>query len=115
MFPKIVDGRLKPSATFFIHGLKPVLQLRFDFKGDTSFDIFCGKLITMNTVVEKFVFLNQIGLLERVIVLGLFLIVIFFAIRYTRRLRSLKRKIILISLRSLSFLLIVFILLNPAI
>ena len=68
----------------------------------------------MRAEVEKFIFLNQIGFLEGVLVFLLFLIVIYGAIRYTRRLRSLKRKIILISLRSLSFLLIVFILLNPA-
>src|SRR3972149_8755240 len=68
----------------------------------------------MNTVVEKFVFLNQIGFLEGVIVFLLFFIVIYGAVRYTRRLKSVKKKFFLISLRSLSFLLIVFILLNPA-
>ncbi|HEY7534589.1 MAG TPA: glutamine amidotransferase [Thermodesulfobacteriota bacterium] len=68
----------------------------------------------MSHEVERLVFLNQIGILEGILISLLFLIVFYSSIRVTRRLRSLKQRGLLVSLRALSFLLIVFIFLNPA-
>jgi len=68
----------------------------------------------MERYVERFIFLNLIGFWEGVVILLLFFVVSYGALRDIKRLGTLKKKVILISLRSASFLLIVFILLNPA-
>ncbi len=64
--------------------------------------------------VERLVFLNHVGFLEGALILLLFLVVFYGSIKATKRLKSSKKRVFLISLRALSFLLIVFIILNPA-
>ena len=76
--------------------------------------LFYGKLKSMSQEVERFVFLNPPGILEIVLISLLVIIVLYSAIKSTRRLISLKKRIILISLHLASFILIIFILLNPA-
>ncbi|HEX3036535.1 MAG TPA: glutamine amidotransferase [Thermodesulfobacteriota bacterium] len=68
----------------------------------------------MNQYVERFVFLNPIGFVEGVIILLLLFVISYGALRDIKRLTTLKKRVILVSLRSASFLLIAFILLNPA-
>lgn len=75
--------------------------------------LFYGKLKLMSQEVERFVFLNPPGILEIVLISLLVIIVLYSAIKSTRLLTTLKR-VTLISLHLMSFSLIVFILLNPA-
>ncbi len=63
--------------------------------------------------MEKFVFLNPPGILGWTLIILLFLVVLYSALRNTGKVRASKKRAILISLRVASFLLIIFILLNP--
>jgi len=64
--------------------------------------------------VERFVFLSPPGILELILISLLFIIVLYSAVKSSRRLVSIEKRVILISLHLGSFFLIVFILLNPA-
>lgn len=68
----------------------------------------------MDQYVERFIFLNPIGFWEGIVIFLLFFVVSYGALRDIKRLGTLKKRVILITLRSASFLFIVFILLNPA-
>lgn len=69
----------------------------------------------MTQYVERFVFLNPPGILEIFVISLLLLIVFYGALRDIWRLVSLKKKLLLVSLRSFAFILIVLITLNPAV
>ncbi len=64
--------------------------------------------------VERLVFLNPPGILGWTLILLLFSVVLYAALRNTARIGASKKRAILISLRVASFLIIIFILLNPA-
>lgn len=68
----------------------------------------------MQHEMEKFVFLNLLGILGWALILLLFLVVFYGALRNTRKIGVPKNRVLLISLRLASFLLIISILLNPA-
>jgi len=68
----------------------------------------------METAVSNLIFLNPPGTLEAILLLILALVVVYGSYRSTRTLTDSKKKIVLISLHILSFLLIAFLLLNPA-
>ncbi|HXP49085.1 MAG TPA: vWA domain-containing protein, partial [Bacteroidia bacterium] len=63
--------------------------------------------------VERFIFLNPIGVLGWILVSLISILVFYSALKGTKRIKSSKR-VVLISLRLLSFFLIIFILSNPA-
>ena len=68
----------------------------------------------MFSEVKRFVFLNPPGLLEGILISLLIIIVLYSSIKSTRLLGSPKKRIILISLHLISFIMLFFILLNPA-
>lgn len=76
--------------------------------------LFYGKLNLMSLEIQRFVFLNPPGILELILIPLLFIIVLYSAIKSTRRIISLKKRITLISLHLASFISILFIFLNPA-
>ena len=68
----------------------------------------------METAVSNLIFLNPPGALEAILLIFLALVVVYGSYRSTRALTDSKKKFTLISLHILSFLLIAFLLLNPA-
>lgn len=96
-------------------GFLPLLDYFLVLKSrDSKTVLFCGRLNLMSHEVERFIFLNQPGVLGWTLILILFSVVLYCALRNTKRIRVSKKRAVLISLRVVSFLLIVFILLNPA-
>lgn len=68
----------------------------------------------MDSTINNFVLLNPPSYFLGVLILLLFILVLYGSYRSTRRLESNKKKTVIISLHLLSFLLIIFILFNPA-
>ncbi len=68
----------------------------------------------MSQEVQRFVFLNPPGILELILISILFVIFIYTAVKSTRRLPSLNKKITLVSLHLASFILLIIIFMNPA-
>jgi uncharacterized membrane protein len=68
----------------------------------------------MSHEVERFVFLNPIGILGWALVCLLFIVVFYSALRNTKRINSSSKRIVLNSIRFVSFFFIIFIILNPA-
>jgi len=68
----------------------------------------------MESVNTHFVLLNPPGILESILLVLLFIVVVYGSLRSTRHLRSLNKRLTLLSLHLLSILLLIFILFNPA-
>lgn len=68
----------------------------------------------MDTAINKLIFLNPPGVFEAIVLVLLALVVIYGSYRSTRFLTDGRKKFTLITLHILSFLLIAFLLLNPA-
>lgn len=68
----------------------------------------------MDTAINKLIFLNPPGVFEAIVLVLLALVVIYGSYRSTRFLTEGRKKFTLITLHILSFLLIAFLLLNPA-
>lgn len=77
-------------------------------------NLFYGRLKLMPHEIERLVFLNPLGIMGWALILLLFSIVLYGALRNTRRTGASRKRAVLVSLRVASFLLIIFILLNPA-
>ncbi len=68
----------------------------------------------METAINNLIFLNPPGIFEAILLILLALVVVYGSYRSTRTLTESKKKFALISIHILSFLLIAFLLLNPA-
>jgi len=68
----------------------------------------------MESVNTQFVLLNPPGILESILLVLLIIVVVYGSLRSTRHLRSLNKRLTLLSLHLLSILLLIFILFNPA-
>src|SRR5574341_1323208 len=76
--------------------------------------LFYGKLKMMPHEIEKFLFLTSPGILGWVLILLLFSVVLYGALKNAERIGESRKRNVLISLRVASFLLVIFILLSPA-
>lgn len=68
----------------------------------------------MESASNHFVFLNPPSIYEGILILLIFLIVLYGSFKSTKQLASFNKKALILSLHILSFLLIIFILFNPA-